>query len=113
MLPIGHSALAATAQPERHVPLISVLRPGYASAEAEPTSGLAALRQGLRGLGYIEGRTIRLEYRAAEWQLDRLPSLAAELVRLKPDVIVTNTTPAALAAKQAATVPIPGLRNAE
>jgi putative tryptophan/tyrosine transport system substrate-binding protein len=56
------------------------------------------LRQGLRELGYIEGQTIRLEYRAAEWQLDRLPSLAAELVRLKPDVIVTNTTPAALAA---------------
>jgi hypothetical protein len=67
-----------------------------------------------RELGYIEGQTIRLEYRAAEWQLGRLPSLAAELVRLKPDVLVTNTTPAALAAKQAtATVPSPGLWDAE
>src|SRR5499426_3126166 len=48
-----------------------------------------ALRQGLRELGYVEGKTIVIEWRSAEGKLDRLPALAAELVRLKVDVIVT------------------------
>jgi putative tryptophan/tyrosine transport system substrate-binding protein len=83
-----------------------VLRPGYASFDEDPKSDLSAFRQGLRELGYIEDQTIRLEYRFAEWQLDRLPSFAAELIRLTPDVLVTNTIPAALAAKQmTATIP--------
>src|SRR3954453_21530558 len=58
-------------------------------------------RQGLRDLGYVEGQNIRFEFRSAEGQLDRLPELAAELVRLKVDIIVTWFTPTALAAKQA------------
>jgi putative ABC transport system substrate-binding protein len=58
-------------------------------------------RQGLRHLGYIEGQNIRFEFRSAEGHLDRLPELAAELVRLKVDIIVTWFTPTALAAKQA------------
>ena len=58
-------------------------------------------RQGLRDLGYIEGQNIRFEFRSAEGQIDRLPKLAAELVRLKVDVIVTWFTPTAVAAKQA------------
>jgi len=52
-------------------------------------------RQGLRDLGYIEGQNIRFEFRSAEGHLDRLPELAAELVRLKVDVIVTWFTPTA------------------
>ena len=48
-----------------------------------------AFRQGLRELGYVEGKNIVIEWRSAEGQLDRLPALAAELVRLKVDVIVT------------------------
>jgi putative tryptophan/tyrosine transport system substrate-binding protein len=63
-------------------------------------------RQGLRDLGYVEGQNIRFEFRSAEGHLDRLPELAAELVRLKVDIIVTWFTPAALAAKQA-TLEIP------
>src|SRR5215467_5731251 len=68
---------------------------------------LDALRRGLRELGYTEGQSIRLEYRSAEGQASRFPALAAELVRLKVEVIVTRGTPAALAAKKAtSTIPI-------
>ena len=66
-----------------------------------------AFRQGLRGLGYVEGRNILIEERWAQDRFDRLPALAAELSRLKLDVIVTASTPAVQAAKQATkTVPI-------
>src|SRR6195256_2377016 len=58
-------------------------------------------RQGLRDLGYVEGQNIRFEFRSAEGHLDRLPELAAELVRLKIDIIITWFTPSAVAAKQA------------
>jgi putative ABC transport system substrate-binding protein len=61
----------------------------------------------LRELGYVEGETIVIEYRWAEGQDERLPDLAAELVRTKPDVIVTTGTPGTLAAKQAtSSIPI-------
>ena len=67
-----------------------------------------AFRQGLRDLGYVEGRNVVIEYRSAEGKSERLPALAAELVALKADVIVAaGGTPAALAAKQATrTLPI-------
>jgi putative ABC transport system substrate-binding protein len=68
---------------------------------------LEAFRQGLRELGYIEGQNIRIEYRYAEGKLDRLPALAAELVHLKLDVIVTGGSTSNRAAKDAtATIPI-------
>ena len=67
----------------------------------------AALRAGLREHGYIEGKNLRFEYRSAEGQGDRFPALAAELLRLGVDLIVTRGTPAARAAKAAtATIPI-------
>jgi putative tryptophan/tyrosine transport system substrate-binding protein len=66
-----------------------------------------AFRQGLRDLGYVEGQNITTEYRFADGRLGRLPELAAELVRLKVDVIVTPGTPASMAAKKAtSTIPI-------
>jgi putative ABC transport system substrate-binding protein len=66
-----------------------------------------AFRQGLREFGYVEGKNIVIEYRYAEGNLDRLPALAAELVRLKVDVIVTAAPPPTRAAKEAtATIPI-------
>ena len=65
-----------------------------------------AFRQGLRELGYVEGKNIVIEWRSAEGKLDRLPALAAELVRLKVDVIVTAGPGATRAAKEA-TVTIP------
>jgi putative tryptophan/tyrosine transport system substrate-binding protein len=66
-----------------------------------------AFRLGLRGLGWVEGKNIVIEYRYAEGKNDRLPDLAAELVRLKVDIIVTSINPDALAAKNATrTIPI-------
>jgi putative ABC transport system substrate-binding protein len=99
--------LAPEAQPRRHIPVVGVLRPGNSAADADPKSNFSAFRQSLRELGYVEGETIRLEYRYAEGQGDRLPALAAELVALQPDVIVTNATLGARAAQQATTtIPI-------
>ena len=66
-----------------------------------------ALREGLRDLGYVDGRNLIFEYRWAEGKYERLPALATELVRLKLDVIVTQGVPAARAAKDATkTIPI-------
>jgi putative ABC transport system substrate-binding protein len=88
--------LAARAQQPK-VPTIGALVIGNIS----PEEFWREFRQGLRDLGYIEGQNIRFEFRSAEGQIDRLPELAAELVRLKVDVIVTWFTPTAVAARQA------------
>src|SRR2546428_3380654 len=64
---------------------------------------LASLPEGLRDLGYEEGKSLVIEYRTAEGKYDRLPGLAVQLVGLKIDVLVTYGTPGALAAKQATT----------
>jgi len=88
-----------------------VYRVGYLTAGSVTANPgvLEAFRQGLRDLGWVEGQNIVIEYRSAEGHLDRLPDLAAELVRLKVDVIVAAPTGAVLAAKNAAgTVPIVG-----
>ncbi len=95
---------AAPAQSTSKIPRVGVLwaySPSVVSAFSE------AFRQELRGLGYVEGRNIALEERWAEDRLDRLPSLAAELVKLNVDIIVTASTPAVQAAHQATrTIPI-------
>src|SRR5262245_3473081 len=68
---------------------------------------IEAFRQGLRELGYVEGKDIVIEWRSAEGKLDRLPARAAELVRLKVDIIVTAGPLATRAAKEATnTIPI-------
>ncbi len=83
-----------------------VTRIGYLSP-APDTPLLEAFRQGLRDHGWVEGQNIAIEVRSAEGKYERLPELAAELVRLKVDVIVASTTPAALAAQHATTtIPI-------
>src|SRR5215813_14170253 len=70
-------------------------------------NNLRALREGLLELGYVEGKNFTIEYRSADGKLNKLPALAAELVRLKVDVIVTQGTPAAVAAQNATkTIPI-------
>ena len=98
------AALPAQAQQPKKVPRIGILAGGSPS----PTSQLyEAFRQGLRDLGYVEGQTILLEFRYGEAKAERLPDLAAELVRLKVDVIVTSSTPTIHAVGQATrTIPI-------
>jgi ABC-type uncharacterized transport system substrate-binding protein len=96
--------VAPTAQPRGNIPRIGVLELGSQQA---PLGCLGAFRQGLHDLGYVEGHNITIAYRYAEGQRGRLSTLAAELVRLTPDVLWTHSTPAALAAKQAtSTIPI-------
>jgi len=74
---------------------------------AQNAANLDALRNGLRDLGYVEGRNLIIEYRSAEGRAERFPDLASELVRLKVDLIVTRGTPAAIAAKNATrTIPL-------
>ena len=98
------SPLAAEAQHAAQVPRIGLLANNLA---ANPHL-VEAFLQGLHDLGYVEGRNVVIEYRAAEGKVERFPALAAELVALKVDVIVTaGGTLAALAAKQATrTLPI-------
>ena len=86
---------------------VKTYRIGFLRAAAPPESYVASFRQGLAELGYVEGRNLALEYRWAGGRIDRLPELAAELVRLKADVIVIDGMPAVLAAKNAtASIPI-------
>ncbi len=96
--------LAVDAQPPAKVPRIGVLLPGSPSTTVSPVPFVV---EGLRALGYVEGRTIALAYRYAEGDLDRLSGLAAELTRLPVDVILADGVASALAAKQATTkIPI-------
>jgi len=97
-------SLPAQAQQPGKIPRI-----GYLEAVSPSNSAVRseAFRQGLRELGYVEGKNIVTEYRYAEGKRDRLPALAAELVRLKVDVIVTAGASATRAAKKAtSTIPI-------
>jgi ABC-type uncharacterized transport system substrate-binding protein len=94
--------LAAHAQPPAKVPQI-----GYLALRAVPAAEDEVSKQGLRDLGWIEGQNLAIEYRWAAGQVDRLPALAEELVRLKVDLIVAWATPAVQAAKDATqTIPI-------
>jgi putative ABC transport system substrate-binding protein len=89
--------LAARAQQPPKVYRIGALFVGNADVESFRTE----LREALRKSGYVEGQNLLFEFRSAEEELDRLPTLAAELVALKVDVIVAIYTPCALAAQQA------------
>ncbi|HKX08773.1 MAG TPA: ABC transporter substrate-binding protein [Stellaceae bacterium] len=93
VLPAG-----ASAQQRGKVYRIGILEP---TAAAQNTANLEALRLGLRNLGYAEGQNLILEYRSSDGRDERFPELAADLVRLKVDLIVTRGTPAAQAAKGA------------
>jgi putative ABC transport system substrate-binding protein len=97
---------AVTAQPREEGHRVGYLNPGSASDPLRQRR-LDAFRQGLRELGYVEGQNIAIESRWAEGQYDRYPALAANLVRLKVDVIVAQSGQATQAAQQATrTIPI-------
>ena len=93
--------IVARAQQPGKLPTIGFLGPTTLSSQAQH---VATFVQRLRELGWIEGRTIAIEVRWAEGRSDRFAEIAAEFIRLKVDVIVTQTTPPALAAKQATSV---------
>jgi len=94
---VSCGAIAEAQQPKK-VPRIGFLGAASPSANA---ARIEAFRQGLRELGYVEGKNIVIEWRHAEGKFDRLSELAAELVRLKVDVIVTAGPPATRSAKEA------------
>ena len=85
-----------------------VYRIGYLSASnpSAASRSVEAFREGLRELGYVEGRNIAIEFRWAEGKMERLPELAGELINLKVDLILATATPGAGAAKRAtSTIP--------
>src|SRR5262245_43749976 len=95
--------LAIEAQPPTKVSRIGVLIPGASL----PSLRWETCQQSLRDLGYVEGQNLVIEYRYAEHNLERLPDLAAELVRLPVDLIVASETTATRAAQHAtSTIPI-------
>ena len=96
----------AAAQPPGTVPRVGYLTP-FSHSDSVTQRRLEAFRQSLRELGYVEGQNIALEPRWAEGKYDRYPALAADLVRLKVEVIVAVTGAATQAAQQATrTIPI-------
>jgi putative ABC transport system substrate-binding protein len=105
LLAMGVLAIAAVtaAAPAKAVPRI-----GFLGMDSQmQAEWVAAFRDGLQSLGYVDGRTVVVEYRFAEGHFDRLPQLTAELVALKVDVVVTAAPPAVLAVQGATrTIPI-------
>src|SRR5256886_17355199 len=93
--------LAARAQQPGKLPTIGFLVAGTPSSHGQ---WVAAFEQRLRELGWIEGRTVAIEYRWAEGRTERAAEIAAEFVRLKVDIIVTSATAAVVAAKQVTSV---------
>jgi putative ABC transport system substrate-binding protein len=105
----GILLLAGSGGPPRALgqPAARLARIGVLTIESPTSANIDRLRDGLRGLGYVEGQHYVLEIRAAEGRLDRLPDLAAELVQVNVDLIVTSGPPAIAAARDATgTVPI-------
>ena len=101
------ACLAMPALPAQAQPAEKVARIGYLAPHSPQTWQVDVLRQGLRDLGWAEGRNLIIDYRSAEGRFDRLPALAAELAALKVQVIVAVATVPALAAKRASdTIPI-------
>jgi len=103
---LARSVCVEAQQPAAKVPRIGFLTTGSAS---DPLNALSrdAFRQGLRDLGYVEGKNINFEHRYAEGRAERLPELAEELVRLKVDILVGTDSSAARAAKKStATIPV-------
>lgn len=98
--------LAARAQQPERVRRIGLLT-GYAESDPEGRSPVAAFRQSLRQLGWIEGRNIRIDYRWAAGKVDRIQNFAKELVDLQPDVVLAVTSPSVISLlRETRTVPI-------
>ena len=102
LLALAAAPLAAIAQQPGKIPVIGFLHPGFPSGKVvNPTE--MGFREGLREIGYVEGETIRVEWRWGLGKSATLPGIAAEFVRLKVDAIVAVGPPSVMAAKQATT----------
>ncbi|MGC2216967.1 MAG: ABC transporter substrate binding protein, partial [Pseudolabrys sp.] len=99
----GLAAIPLTARAQAAMPVVGYLS-SNSPEDGEPRA--AAFRRGLQEAGYVVGQNVAIEYHWAEQQIDRLPEMAADLVKRRVTVIATGTTPAVLAA-QAATTTIP------
>jgi putative ABC transport system substrate-binding protein len=100
-LALAVSVSGASVQSADRIPRVGILRTG-----SPPDPFVEAFRQGLRDLGYVEGQNVSLEYRWADGRDERLPRLAAELVRLRVDVIVAGGSQARVAQRATTTIPI-------
>jgi len=89
--------LAAEGQQAEKMPRIGIIVPVEPASPTEPN--VAAFRQGMRSLGYVEGQNIAIEYRYAQGKDELYPELAADLIRLKVDILVVGSWQPALAAK--------------
>ena len=99
--------LVEAAQRAGKIPRIGFLTGLNTPSSASSGANVDAFRQGLRELGYIEGKTILIEYRGSDGKLERMPELVAELIGLGVNLIVTTGMPAVIAAKKAtSTIPI-------
>ena len=106
--------LASLAQAQGKVARIGFLGARSRSTPSNPDIYYEGFLQGMRELGYVEGRNLVIEWRFAEGKYERLPGLAAELVKLKPDVLVCHATPPAQALQRAtSTIPIVNLSMAD
>ena len=94
-------AIKAEAQQLPKIPRIGILE---LATSATTSARIEAFRQGLRELGYVEGKNITIEYRYADGKSERIPDLAAELVNLKVDLIMTSHTPTVLAIKKVSSI---------
>lgn len=107
LIALGAAGLAKPLAPLAQQQPVKTARIGFlgATSASNPVSiaRIAALRSGLRELGYVEGKNLVIEFRWAEDKYERFPELAAELVRLKLDLIMTHVTPGAFALKRATT----------
>ena len=102
-LAAGAASFPLAVRAQQPMPVIGFIR---STAAAGSAHFVTAFRQGLNEAGFVEGQNVAIEYRWADFQNDRLPGMAADLVRRKVNVIAAMTTPAALAA-EAATTTIP------
>jgi putative ABC transport system substrate-binding protein len=103
LLALGGAPRPAVAQPAPKVPRVGLLG---VTSEAGYARQIEAMRQGFRNLGYVEGQNLVIEYRWAQGQYDRLPALAAELIRLRPDVLVTSGQGVRVLKDATTTIPI-------
>lgn len=105
LLALWAAPLAGKAEPAKKVPVIGFLSPAFPTASTAVSFN--GLRDGLRSLGYVDGKTIKIESRWGEGKPERLPRLAEELVQLNVDVIVAAAAPSVMAATHATkTIPI-------